>query len=316
MPAIYLFTLNGIRVSFQPLFLLLIAVLSFNMANLAASLIFAACAIFAILAHEFGHAIMAKRYGLGAEVILTTWGGVTMHAPPRNNRQEILITAAGPAVGLVIGLSFYLLSLALGWMNLGPSIAKATYLFIFIRYMMWINIVWSIFNLLPVMPMDGGKLTAIFLKRRFKAETAAKISAILSFAFALAILVYALFNRSTFMIIIALFLIMGNFAPLRAALASNKIRKTKKANLEAEAIYERGLLAARNHRWKELEMLGYQMKQNANTKDQIERAYEFLTIATTNLFKYDEALECARHARKTDAVKQAVTRAQRMRKNK
>lgn len=316
MPAIYLFTLNGIRVSFQPLFLLLIAVLSFNMADLASSLIFAACAIFAILAHEFGHAIMAKRYGLGAEVILTTWGGVTMHAPPKNDTQDIRVTAAGPAIGLVIGLSFYLLTLALGWANLGPMLAKAPYLLTFLKYMMWINIVWSIFNLLPVMPMDGGKLTAIFLKRWLKPDMAAKVSAILSFSFALAILAYALFSRSPFMIVIALFLIMGNFGTLRSVLASDKAKKPKTANLQAEGIYERGLLAARDHRWQELETLGHQMKQAANTKDQIERAYEFLTIATTNLFKYDEALEYAKRAPQTDAVKQAIARCQRMQKAK
>lgn len=316
MPAIYLFTLNGIKVSFQPLFLLLIAVLSFNMGDLGSSLIFAACAIFAILAHEFGHALMAKRYGLGAEVILTTWGGVTMHAPPKNDAQDVRVTAAGPAVGLVIGLTFYLLILAMGWLNLGPTLAKAPYLLTFLIYMMWINLVWSIFNLLPVMPMDGGKLTAIFLKRRFKPDLATKISAILSFSFTLAILVYALFSHSTFMIVIALFLLMGNFGTLRAVMASSKAKKPKTANLQAEGIYERGLLAARAHRWQELETLGHQMKQAANTKDQLERAYEFLTIASTNLFKYDEALEYAHRAPQTDAVKQAIARCHRMRKAK
>ena len=55
-------------------------------------------------------------------------------------------------------------------------------------------------------------------------------------------------------------------------------------------------------------MLGHQMKLAADGRDQIARAYELLTIACTNLGKYDEALEYAPRAKQTDAVKQATAR--------
>ena len=50
------------------------------------------------------------------------------------------------------------------------------------------------------------------------------------------------------------------------------------------------------------------MKLAADGRDQIARAYELLTIACTNLGKYDEALEYAPRAKQTDAVKQATAR--------
>ncbi len=127
-----------------------------------------------ILAHELGHAALARRQGVGVlGITLSLLGGYAQldrQAP--TPRAEFLIAAAGPAVNLLIGgvlggITFVLYRLeAIDGIVLGA-----------LTWLAGINIVLAVLNLFPAAPLDGGRvLTAALWKRLNDAELARILS--------------------------------------------------------------------------------------------------------------------------------------------
>lgn len=112
-------------------------------------------AVFAsVVLHELGHALVARSRGLPiVDISLYPFGGMArMAAPPRTTRDEILMAAAGPAVSLGLGL----LLGALAWLTRNPTA----------WLLAEINLLLGAFNLLPALPMDGGRVLRAVLARR------------------------------------------------------------------------------------------------------------------------------------------------------
>ncbi len=305
---IHLFNINGIPIGITPWFFCLMAILAFFVAdgNIVHGIMFAIVGSISIGIHEFGHATVAKRYGLNPQVILGGLGGITQYRSA-NAKQSLWITLWGPLSDLILAaLSFGIILL---FAYFAPSfLPEHAYMELFLSYMLWINLVWGIFNLLPIYPMDGGKLCSGIAAKFLSPNKALKVSTIISMIFCVGLAIWAFFAHQVFMIFISFYLLLINVTGLKTAFATRENTLREQADLQADILYERGLIAAREHRWEELEMYGHRMKECAKTKDQIKRAYEFLTIACTNTFKYEEALEYSKHAAQTDAVKQAVAR--------
>ena len=129
MRVFHLFTYKGIPVGVHPLFLALIFILSVGSPY---PVIFALSAVCAVLFHEFGHALVARKYHLNPQIILHGMGGVTMHALPASAKQDFQITFAGPLAGLVIGGLFWAITTLLGGYIL-PLHPLAPYLYIFLQ---------------------------------------------------------------------------------------------------------------------------------------------------------------------------------------
>ncbi len=114
-----------------------------------------------ILAHEFGHAIVARRHGIEVEGIdLWLLGGVSRmrgeaHAPG----DELRYALAGPAVTAVIAAVFAIVLLAL------PSSTPAVVVAL-VEYQVFVNALILCFNLLPAFPLDGGRVLRSLLWRR------------------------------------------------------------------------------------------------------------------------------------------------------
>lgn len=115
-----------------------------------------------ILAHEAGHAIVAKRNGISTkEIRLSLFGGVAaLERGAPNPAVEMKVAFAGPGINLVIG--------ALG---LGGAIAldRSNVESVFIDALLWlsaINLFLGALNLLPALPLDGGRILTGFLWRR------------------------------------------------------------------------------------------------------------------------------------------------------
>ncbi len=126
-------------------------------------------ALFAcVVAHEFGHALMARRYGIKTpSVTLLPIGGVAqLDRIPERPSAEIAVALAGPAVTLAI---FLILTLVFGADVRWASVTEnGAYLNVpaLLDQLAVANLYLLVFNLIPAFPMDGGRVLRAFLSSR------------------------------------------------------------------------------------------------------------------------------------------------------
>lgn len=116
-------------------------------------LIWIAVVFVSILVHELGHAVAFRAFGTGSHIVLYVFGGL---AVPWNDVrfrwQRILIALAGPVAGFLLCALVYFSNLFAPWAGISRPVASL-YL-----YLVFINLVWGVFNLFPVFPLDGGRV--------------------------------------------------------------------------------------------------------------------------------------------------------------
>jgi len=157
-----------------------------------------------VLAHEFGHALMARRYGVHtADIVLTPLGGMArMQSIPEKAGPEIFIALAGPLVSFAIAL------LSFSVMRQGvvtiPGIAAAIAQILF-----QLNLMLGLFNLVPALPMDGGRVLRGLLALKRDYLSATRIAVRIGRFIAVAGLVYAIYSGSWNLGFIALFVYFG-----------------------------------------------------------------------------------------------------------
>ncbi len=107
-----------------------------------------------VVAHEVGHAVMARRQGLavGGIVVWALGGFTTIEGEPSSPRAELALSGVGPAVSLVIGAAFT--GLAVGARALGAPDLLAVSL----GWLGGLNLVLAVLNALPASPLDGGRM--------------------------------------------------------------------------------------------------------------------------------------------------------------
>ena len=118
--------------------------------NYVAGVAFAVLLTLSLLLHEISHALMAKRFHIGVRSITLHFiGGVTaMDGEPSTPKQEFAISAVGPATSLGIGgLAFALL-----------QVTPPGLLTFVVGGLAWANLVVGVLNLIPGMPLDGGRV--------------------------------------------------------------------------------------------------------------------------------------------------------------
>ena len=115
-------------------------------------LLFMLAGFISILVHELGHALTAKHLGKRVEIVLQAFGGYAAYSGGgRLSRlQSFLITAAGPAIQILLGAAVLLLLSQADGLSLNGKY--------FFSSLCFISFFWAFLNLLPVLPMDGGRL--------------------------------------------------------------------------------------------------------------------------------------------------------------
>jgi Zn-dependent protease/predicted transcriptional regulator len=135
-----------------------------------------------ILAHEFGHAIVARRHGIEVqEIDLWLLGGVSkMRDEAHDPGDELRYALAGPAVTAVIAFVFGAVALALPE-SISPVLRAL------VAYQLLVNVLILGFNLLPAFPLDGGRVLRSLLWRHNhdlarSTETAARLGRMFGYA--------------------------------------------------------------------------------------------------------------------------------------
>jgi stage IV sporulation protein FB len=183
------FRLLGIPVTVNPLFWAMAAALGWESHDRFYVLIWIACVFISIVVHEFGHGLTAERlFRARPSVILYVMGGLCAYdGDDRRPWRQAAVLAMGPGAGfllfgLVLAVGLAVLGVGYVW-PIGPIIVHPVPLWfnhlpeglnhsIQIAYgdLLVINLFWGIFNLLPIYPLDGGRLANVFLTMHDRRE--------------------------------------------------------------------------------------------------------------------------------------------------
>lgn len=182
-------TFMGTAVRIHVTFLLLLAWIGFaayHRGGIEAardSLLFIVAIFTCVVLHEFGHILMARRFGIVSPVItLLPIGGVAdMNKMPDKPGQELLIALAGPAVNIVIAI---ILILFLGAANVSDAIEISNPSVGLLQRLAAVNIFLALFNLIPAFPMDGGRVLRAALSMWLGKARATRIAAQIGQGFA------------------------------------------------------------------------------------------------------------------------------------
>jgi len=183
-------TISGFPIEVNLTFLILLGLVFLTQGGLMG--IFLTILVFAsILVHELGHALVARRLGVRiAGIEMQFFGGMAkMTTPPRSARDEILIALAGPAVSLGIAL----IGMVLGTVTGSPLVS----------YIAMTNLILGVFNLLPALPMDGGRVYRAFRAQRIGVVAATQKAVKLSKYLAIGLGVLGLLSGQFFVAAIA-----------------------------------------------------------------------------------------------------------------
>ncbi len=203
----------GIPVRIHVTFLLLLVWLFWagaakGIAQAAAGVGFILAAFGCVVLHEFGHALMGKRYGVVTrDITLLPIGGIArLDRMPRRPSQEVAIALAGPLVNVVIAsLLLLYMRFAPGVYDFGdPGLLERSFAARFLVF----NIVVTAFNLIPAFPMDGGRVLRALLAMRLDYVRATRIAANVGQGIALLFGALGLFGNPM-LILIALFVFIG-----------------------------------------------------------------------------------------------------------
>jgi Zn-dependent protease/CBS domain-containing protein len=161
-----------------------------------------------VVLHEYGHALTARRFGIGTRSItLLPIGGVALlESMPKDPRQEIVVALAGPAVNLAIAAVLYLLLLA--GARPGALFAFDTSSEGLLPGLFAANLLLAVFNMLPAFPMDGGRVLRALLAMRMDRVRATRVAARVGQALAVGLALLGLYGNPM-LILIAAFVWIG-----------------------------------------------------------------------------------------------------------
>ena len=130
-----------------------------------------------VLAHEFGHILTARHFGIRTpEVTLWPIGGVaSLERIPDNPREELLVALAGPAVNVVIA-AFLVLVLGANLSGAAVTDVEKPGVDLMARVAV-ANIILVVFNMIPAFPMDGGRVLRAILAMRMNHVEATRVAA-------------------------------------------------------------------------------------------------------------------------------------------
>ena len=175
---------SGIDVRMHITFILLIGWVAFlhwrqgqSVAAAVAGVSFILAVFLCVVLHEFGHALAARRYDIKTrDIILLPIGGIArLEKLPSNPLHELWVALAGPAVNVVIAAIIFV------WLKLTASFEPLTIVPVtgdlFFERLLVVNLFMVAFNMIPALPMDGGRVLRAVLAMHTEHRRATQIAA-------------------------------------------------------------------------------------------------------------------------------------------
>lgn len=160
-----------------------------------------------VVLHEFGHALMARRFGIETrDITLYPIGGVASIKARPKPVPELWIALAGPAVNVAI---LFVLTPALVLTgDLRPEqIQEGNFTLL---QGIWVaNLMLVVFNMLPAFPMDGGRVLRAALSLRMGSDRATQTAAAIGQGFAVLFGLIGIFTGMLVLILVAFFVFLG-----------------------------------------------------------------------------------------------------------
>ncbi len=156
------FAIAGIPVRVEPVFFVIVVLFGYQLGELWLIVAWAVILFVSVLVHELGHAVSFRIFGQRSSIVLHGFGGVTIPSgrPARWSKgRAIIVSLAGPLSGIVLlGLPALLLRDSdWGQRQAGEWFPRSEVaIWPVLELLVIANIIISIFNLLPVRPLDGG----------------------------------------------------------------------------------------------------------------------------------------------------------------
>ncbi|MCD4748610.1 MAG: site-2 protease family protein [Thermoanaerobaculales bacterium] len=216
------FELFGFPVVIQPFFLIT-AWLIGPRGDLMSSALWIISVFLGVLAHELGHAFAGRHFGLDPMIQLHGFGGMTSwrNRVALGHGRRILLSAAGPAVGIAVGLSVLALAPVLGATG-GILVAQL------LTYTVWVNLGWGLLNLVPVLPLDGGHIASSAAEAAFGPR--GKVAAlIVSLMLTVSLGLWAIWNGQIWLTILAVILSISNLQALGPFRSKEETQSTQKS---------------------------------------------------------------------------------------
>lgn len=167
------------------------------------------CLLISVLVHELGHALMCRRFGFSSEIVLYFLGGYAT-GTRFSTWKNVKVSIAGPAAGFALFIVSYL---AFRYFQLNqPDVLRSEHaVFVCLRWLLFMNLMWSVLNLVPCLPLDGGQIAQVLIHRyapRQATERVAQLS-ILASGFVAVWSIYCMQNPEVNLIPIPQFLLPG-----------------------------------------------------------------------------------------------------------
>lgn len=156
------FHVLGIPVRIEPFFWIAAVLLAYNLGDARLIIMWVVVVLVSVLVHELGHAVALKAFGQSSAIVLHGFGGLTFSQRKLDRARSIAVTLAGPFTALaLLGFPALLLrdsdygaAMQLDY-RMGDQVFGLWPVVFFAAY---VNIWWSIANLLPIRPLDGGNV--------------------------------------------------------------------------------------------------------------------------------------------------------------
>lgn len=181
----------GVELHLHYTSLIVLILLALMMPN---HLLLVAVLLVSVIAHEYGHVLAARKYGIGCDrVLITPVGGIAfLENLPRDSTLELIIVGAGPAVSLLLSL----------W---GAALFLIEPFDVFM-FLGMLNGALFLFNILPIFPMDGGRILRAVLSYSMSYENSTRISTRIGQCMAFVVGILSLFSAN-FMLFFAMVMV-------------------------------------------------------------------------------------------------------------